>query len=592
MSIQLLIAETKDPYLRENLRRIKASIDSFVSGDLTIINGSGSGGGGPASTDGLPEGATNLYFTGARVFAELDGMGLTDIFAGFDSSGVFGGLSGFNIGPYGGEGFSHSVAPNNGAVYEFVHRRELNIRPLQDSPIETWSLVLNAVNVDPDSSGFDIGGSGNAAGVISNNISHIGTGNSGTLSFINNYFIIGNGVDPIDVGGISYSYGFGNVNAGVNITNSIQGYGFQFAVNASASFDPAAYVIGFYDNCNVACPVPGWTSANFSPSLSEITNNENYTGLNLNPLIPTFSGNAGFVGVGIFPNLGTFGTGSFTGVVISPNIAQVSDAVGLQVSMSNVTLAPGGYALAARFVGNVEIQGNVSSGSLNSYFSQELATGVFGVPLSTHYLISAPTLSNGSTITDADFIGVNTAMLMQIGDSCNVTTSLVGLCAMAFPAVVSIGAGSYVDHVAGGTFAISMDGGAGVGGVIDEVSLARVLGIPNGITTVNKLHGYKMDAPFGAIGTTEWGVYIAPAINNYMAGSLKVGDGADIVTVGTTLDIEGDTKLNGQVGFYGLAPVAQQASSGPQTAGVAYTAIEQTMIQEMYVALRAYGLLS
>jgi hypothetical protein len=36
----------------------------------------------------------------------------------------------------------------------------------------------------------------------------------------------------------------------------------------------------------------------------------------------------------------------------------------------------------------------------------------------------------------------------------------------------------------------------------------------------------------------------------------------------------------------------QQPSSGPQTAGVVYTATEQTMIQEMYDALRAYGLLS
>lgn len=46
------------------------------------------------------------------------------------------------------------------------------------------------------------------------------------------------------------------------------------------------------------------------------------------------------------------------------------------------------------------------------------------------------------------------------------------------------------------------------------------------------------------------------------------------------------------IGFFGTTPVAQQTSSGAQTAGAVYTATEQTMLQEAYNALRAYGLLS
>ena len=51
-----------------------------------------------------------------------------------------------------------------------------------------------------------------------------------------------------------------------------------------------------------------------------------------------------------------------------------------------------------------------------------------------------------------------------------------------------------------------------------------------------------------------------------------------------------NTKIS-NVGFYGLAPVAQQVG-GAATAGATYTTNEQTMLNAIYTALRNYGLLS
>jgi hypothetical protein len=89
-----------------------------------------------------------------------------------------------------------------------------------------------------------------------------------------------------------------------------------------------------------------------------------------------------------------------------------------------------------------------------------------------------------------------------------------------------------------------------------------------------------------------------------MAGGLKIGGGAgDTPDTGYGLHVEGDMKVftgsqiqldvtSTGIGFFGVAAVAQQTSSGPQTAGAVYTATEQTMLQEIYNAARAYGLLT
>lgn len=52
--------------------------------------------------------------------------------------------------------------------------------------------------------------------------------------------------------------------------------------------------------------------------------------------------------------------------------------------------------------------------------------------------------------------------------------------------------------------------------------------------------------------------------------------------------LESDVK----VGFYGTSPVTQPTSSGPATASGSYGSTEQTMLQDVYNAVRALGLMS
>lgn len=67
-------------------------------------------------------------------------------------------------------------------------------------------------------------------------------------------------------------------------------------------------------------------------------------------------------------------------------------------------------------------------------------------------------------------------------------------------------------------------------------------------------------------------------------------DGVNI-TLGTTTGTQIGTATGQKIGFYGATPVVQQ-TGGAATAGASYTSAEQGMINRMYSALRALGLLS
>lgn len=228
-------------------------------------------------------------------------------------------------------------------------------------------------------------------------------------------------------------------------------------------------------------------------------------------------------------------TTTISGVGSNPQVAQAA---------TNFTGGTNpGNKKAAYLDGDVEITGNLtfggalSIGILNSFASLDVATALPGVN-SISMLITAPSLAASATVTGVDLLGINTAMLLTMGDNSTWTTSFLGATALGLPAVVSMGTGSTIDRVAGAAFAISLDSGA-TGGTIDEVDLCRALAIPNGATTITKLKAYQFDLPFGDPGTTTWGVYMEPACHNYMAGDLVVG-GAPV---------SADTPANASVGI-------------------------------------------
>lgn len=226
-------------------------------------------------------------------------------------------------------------------------------------------------------------------------------------------------------------------------------------------------------------------------------------------------------------------------------IANLTAVITGTASNAQVTTGPTNFAggtnagtkRAAYLDGNVEITGSLtfggalSIGKLNAFATQAVVdTG--GVPASVHGLISQLTVADNLTIANDDTFGVNTAALIVVGDNCTLTSGAlnIGLAGLGLPAVVTIGASSTVEDVAGAVFALSMDGGAGAGSAITNVNLCSATSIPNGITTVTNLKGYNFYLPFGDPGTTTWGVYMAPATaHNYMAGDLVIGT-ADLPT--------------------------------------------------------------
>jgi len=598
-------------------------------------------------------------------FVENPTIGTANRLAGYNASGNLNSLDSYTIDiNTGGINQFLTEQPNGNVQYFSINKKDFNLEPLQNSAGETWARDSSYIDIDPNSSGFNIGTSGTAIICNATNIVHHGTSNIGLIEFNNNNFNLGNGADAIDVKGVVYALGFGQVNADVNISGSLQGYGFQFNVDSAATISPSAYTQGFFDFTNIDCSSPNYASYSAGPNIESIQNNCNYSAFNVSGAINTFTGNAGYLGVAINPNLGVFNTGSFNGVNINPTIDSIGYAAGLNVTMDNVTVYPGvkasvtiqdlfleaqvadsgfnsiaveyvsdvlagnetasffspnivvhiesgvstatqvkaaidadftvnssvnttitgvaanaqitqtptnfaggissGRKQAAYLDGDVEItgalsfSGALSIGKLNAYSSEPLVDGG-GTPSSIHSLITQPTVAANVTIMNADLIGVNTAALITIGNNSIVTTTFLGVAALALPAVITMGSGSTVDRVAGAVFALSLDSSA-TGGTINEVALCRALALPNGVTTVNRLYGYQMDLPFGDPGTASWGVYISPTINNFLAGFLKIG-GADTVVACAALEVESTVKgfLNAR-----MTTAQRDAISSPQ----------------------------
>lgn len=599
----------------------------------------------------LGQGAVNISSFGQNITISV--LGSNNTFAGFNSSGELSSFNSFQLdGTSGGMNEFITVQPNN-SNFQTVNYFSTNIDPLQNSPNAGYVSQTIQTNIDINSSGFSLGTNGEA--VVLNNlyISHQGTSDTGRLVLTKNSFDIGNGTDPIDVRGFTYSYGFGTVHDNVTISESMQGYGYQPNLSSAVIVGSSGYTQAFYDYANIANDVPGYASYIASPNLGGIRPTNNYQGFIASPNVGTLmtSGNdgAGFVGLGVFPNITDIQTrSSFNGVQISPNITlnegyaagisvnmnNVTNSVGVQASLvvqdltytmnqpgtdgnnitvqytntttagnevatlvsqqhivvtiqsgvstatqvraailanitlvSNITVVISGVASnsqvtyaqtnlaggvnpgtvrAAEFIGDVRIQGaleftgDLSIGALQSFGQLDLNTAVPGVN-SISTLITQPTLASNTTVSGVDLLGINTAMLLTLGNNSHLTSSFLGYAALGLPAVVSLGTGSTIDKVSGATFAISLDASA-TGGTIDEVALCNALAIPNGVTAVTKLYGYKFELPFGNPATDAFGFYEAPGVNNYMAGNLKIGTSDTVSNANVALEIESSSK--------------------------------------------------
>lgn len=351
--------------------------DSCLKLGSQVVAGSGGGTSDHSLLSNLGADDHTQYLNSARHALETHDISLISggsplIFAGYDALGVLTSFSNHGINSDNGLFSSNEINPANAVGNFNLHTKSLNINPTVNSPNDTWNLHQNTISFDVDDDGFSFGTAGNAARFYANNFSHVNKSDIGTIAFFDNNFNIGNGTDAIDVGGVSYAYGFGQFNANVNITGPMQGYGFQFNVNAAATIDTGAYITGFYDNATIGCASPGYIAFSSGPTIASINNNNNYTGLQINPTIPVFTGNAGFIGVNVNGNLGTFNAnGYYNGVNVNPIITSARYAAGLQVSMDSVTA----YAGVASSLVVQDLTFTFNAAGDNNAYTLEYTTG-------------------------------------------------------------------------------------------------------------------------------------------------------------------------------------------------------------------------
>ena len=467
--------------------------------------------------------------TGVQAASTING-GTFNSLAGFDGSGVLESAPGYGISKTtGGLSLNFTPEPNSATGTDPVHSINLSVEPLANSPNDTINAINISVNHDPNSSGFTFGTNGTAYRTLSSAYFHDGTGNLGEINFIANNFDIGNGTDPVDLNGVSYSYGFGTINANVNISGPMQGYGFQPNVNASATIGTSEYITAFYDSANIGCASPGYTSIGANPTIASINNNNNYNGISNSPNITTFTGNAGFIGYNCSPTLGTFNNGGyFQGVGVNPTITSARYAAGLNVTMDNVTPYAG-----------------VSS----SIVVQDL-TFEFILPGSFNDSYTMAFINDGTagaeTVTIAGFVievhmqsGVSTAT--QIKAACdangsfasNITTTISGVGGNAQVAVAAAAFAGGVD--AGRVLAAYLDGdveitgGLTFGGAlsIGKLTAFHSQALTDGGGTPSSIHSLITSPTVAANATLT----SADTISVNTAALINIGDNA---TVGTT----------------------------------------------------------
>lgn len=306
-------------------------------------------------SDGIIEFSTNgglamslqtagLTVTGTIAASNFPPTGNSNTFAGFDNVGALESIPGFNISTSSGGMNEHLVEQPNNAGGDQLNIITLDFDPLQNSPNDSWNLNNIQVNFDINSSGFSQGTNGQAITINALGVTHNGTGNIGNVTMTSSYANLGNGTDPITIGGVQISTAFPNISAGVTVTGQVQGYGFQPAANAATTLQNEW--IAFYDFSNIACAIPGYQSFAAGPNIAEIKNNTNYNGLTLNGNFPLLTGNASYFGVAMSPIITAIpASGSFQGININPTVTTNNNyAVGLNINMNNVTNFAGTHA--------------------------------------------------------------------------------------------------------------------------------------------------------------------------------------------------------------------------------------------------------
>lgn len=461
--------------------------------------------------------------------------GTINTFAGYDNAGALFNVPGRAFDPvHFGDQYNFAVVYDNTGGY-VLNGDNYSLTATVASPSDNVNLENKFVDIDPTSTGFAIGTSGNAMTLFSNGINHHGTANTGSIQFINNGMDIGNGTDPITVNGITFNSAQGSINSGVTMANQIVGYAFQPAIQSGAIMN--SNVRAFYDNANIHTPVPGHESFSANPNIDEIQTNHNMNAYEAGGTFPLFTGNAGYQGLSVFPQIGVMDIGGFQGVNINPSIttAGSSYVAGINIAMSNVTGFTNGIPYTINVQGGRSQFNGIASGTEGgSVIQTELDTGNYpviggGGPYGVNNFGGSFHVASGSPIGGGAFgIGNNLGIGIQADDDIPPDTSGLGLGFLmnGFLTQVNVASGKTMDSL---TF---MGAGASysptsTGGTIDKVNLFRAIGLINGGGTlaINNITGFYVDPVLSSGGATNaWGIRVDDtAADNWFAKDVVVG---------------------------------------------------------------------
>jgi hypothetical protein len=454
--------------------------------------------------------------------------------------------------------FGLNVGVTQNVINDGYHQwnySNLVLDPSIASPTTTWVHDSKQMSIDPNDTGFGIGTNGQAATMQNYYYNAEGTGNIGQLQYITMYGDVGNGTDPITVGGMLGSVMAPQFRANLTIDSQLQGYYFSPIANAATVMSTNAGVTAFGDFPQLPMAVPGYVSFNSAPQIGSIQNNFGYTGINLNPTITTLTGNAGATLIGLAGTYGTLGTGGFRAISAFPTITDLNEnSSGIQIGGSSVS-GDGNWNGVEINTQNINTTGTIwglqvqtdvtlTSGAIDSSGRNNLSC-TFDIvdgqgQMYGNVIGGQVNVPNGTAITGTDILANNMAFTVNTGDAASSFTasSPVGITPLGFVGQI-IGDGSVTGGI---NFCLNGYSFVANTGTIDRINNFHAAAIPGGGTaTVAEAVLFYGQMPFGFVGTDNWGIRVdTEGLQNYLT-VLAVGDMASKKVANASVGLELDS---------------------------------------------------
>jgi len=406
----------------------------------------------------------------------------------------------------------------------------LSLDPTIASPTATWAHTSHQIEIDPNATGFSLGTSGSAATFYAMSYDHQGTSSTGYLNYLVMAGTIGNGTDPVTVGGLLGASIYPQLLAGVTTSGQVGGYSFSLTCNAATVFGASSWINVFSDTANLPTALTSYTSFHSSPIIGSIANNHSYAGLNLNPTITTLTGNAGVILANLSGTFGTLGTNGFTGINVNPTItslnqpttmisvqgqttAGTADWTAINIGTTSVNTSGAVRGLVINVPDNLTDVAMEITGHTNMSSNFDVVSGQgqqYG-----NVIGGTMTIPNNATVTGTDVLADSMAFTVHTGNASSTwtTASIVGLTTLGFVGLIT------GDGQINGDINFCLNGYSDQhNGHINRVNNFNAASIPGGGTgTMDEAVLYYGQQPFGPVATNNWGIRIDTAgLENYL----------------------------------------------------------------------------